>query len=120
MDDDTSATLPIARTGHRPRAASVALAVAVIVTGIVMLQSCQSQSKAKATTYRQFGTQTTAEQTQTLDDLLSAHNLKTADVGNQLGLQQHVIDYCGLYGKAATQNLDQAIDASVDWSKGTW
>jgi hypothetical protein len=80
-------------------------------------------NKAGDVTCSAFGQQSTSDRTQTLNDLLSEHNLEVASLGNQMGVSKNVDAFCGtatMLKTPATKNLDRTLNDAVNWDAKRW
>ncbi|MEU4711180.1 hypothetical protein AB0G00_32625 [Nocardia salmonicida] len=66
------------------------------------------------------------DQNNTLDDLLSDHDLQTSSTLNLIGVPKQVDSYCGTIafsteiGQRAGRNGAEFIDNAVAWDSKTW
>lgn len=99
-----------------------ALAMAAgILAPALLLSGCGKDPKE--VTCSEFAAMSYDEQNDTLDDLLSDHDLDTLSTSNTIGVRQEVDSFCGTsaFGsKTAGRNSGQSIDAAVDWESGVW
>ena len=77
-------------------------------------------------TCSEFAAMSYEDQNDTLDDLLSAHDLATHSTSNVVGVRKQVDSYCGTFGFSkdtggqAKRNGSRPIDEAVDWDSKTW
>ncbi|MEU0538284.1 hypothetical protein [Nocardia sp. NPDC005978] len=80
----------------------------------------------KDVTCSEFAAMSYEEQNDTLDDLLSDHDLETLSTSNTIGVRKEVDSFCGTFGFSsetggkAKRNSSESIDEAVDWDSRTW
>ncbi|MEU4595947.1 hypothetical protein [Nocardia sp. NPDC023988] len=101
--------------------------VTTVTVGIVLvLASVSCGQDPTKVTCSEFAAMSYEEQNETLDDLLSAHDLETLSTANTIGVRTEVDSYCGTFGFSkdtggkAGRNGTQQIDNAVDWDSSTW
>jgi hypothetical protein len=87
-----------------------AAVVGVLPTVPLGLTAC---TDAGGTTCEEFTSQSVVEQTDTLHDLLSEHDLQPSDLGNIQGVSQAVSSLCAA-------NPGAELDEASDWESGYW
>ncbi|WP_278262224.1 hypothetical protein [Nocardia sp. AG03] len=93
---------------------------------LVALTAVSCGQDPKEVTCSEFAAMSYEDQNDTLDDLLSAHDLETLSTANTIGVRREVDSYCGTFGFSkdtggtAGRNGSQSIDNAVDWESGTW
>ncbi|WP_280501168.1 hypothetical protein [Nocardia farcinica] len=106
--------------------AGARIALAALTAASVVAVGAGCGQDPREVTCSEFAAMSFDEQNDTLDDLLSAHDLETLSASNAVGVRQRVDSFCGTNGSSseiggrAGRNGDSSIDDAVDWESGTW
>ena len=84
-----------------------------LVTALAATFVMSGCSHAGSTTCADFKAETISDQTSTLHDLLSEHDLDPNDFGNIQGVARAVDSFCA-------QNSSSTLDSATDWNSSTW
>lgn len=114
----------IANTAAGPANLRAILPIALGALLIMTTAACGQDPKD--VTCSQFAAMSDTDQNDTLDHLLSDHDLETLSMSNTIGVRNEVDSYCGTSafskatGGTAKRNSGQSIDKAVDWDSKTW
>lgn len=84
-----------------------------LVTALAATFLMSSCSHAGSTSCADFQAESISDQTSTLHDLLSEHDLDPNDFGNIEGVSRAVDSFCA-------QNSSSTLDGAADWNSSTW